>query len=126
MKEHPVTMYECEVCGNSSTDRAIIERCEARGVPALPAVGTVGYVKCAETEHLIGESFRRSWIVKVRTTAYTHQGHAIFCTVEVVPWPDADHDEWHQNVFSYDEEPGSMLFDDLILDAQEAEDNILS
>ena len=38
-------LYECEICGNSSVDRAYIEACEARGVrdPAAVPVGCLHY-----------------------------------------------------------------------------------
>ena len=36
-----IIVYECEICGNKSTDKDGIERCEKRGVPELLPIGTV-------------------------------------------------------------------------------------
>jgi hypothetical protein len=32
MKVTTLTLYHCEICGRSSTNRQVIERCEAQGV----------------------------------------------------------------------------------------------
>lgn len=36
--------YVCEFCGNTSEDRAVIEECEARGIPGLDQAPPIGLI----------------------------------------------------------------------------------
>ena len=87
---HP-PVFECEVCGQTSTDQALIERCEAKGPATTDVVGKIGFVNRVETDWTGSEPVQHEWLVQVRITATTARKHDTVCTVEVLPWPKDDH-----------------------------------
>lgn len=127
MRERTVTMFTCEVCGHSSTDREKVVRCEARGVPSVSVVGEVGFLRRVESEHSFGEHIRIEWLVQVRITEVEPRGHDLVCKVEVVPWPDADEDTWHKSTLTVTmDEPESVLLDEVEFDRDAAEASLLT